>query len=81
MRLDRQPTLLGFLISIFTLLDESVLVKYVYPDYGMEIGEEIFIGDINVLYMVDFDVILRMGWLTKHVASIKCWGKKVVLFR
>jgi hypothetical protein len=81
MRLDRQPTLLGFLISIFTLLDESVLVKYVYPDYGMEIGEEIFIEDINVLYMVDFDVILRMGWLTKHVASIKFGGKKVVLFR
>jgi hypothetical protein len=39
MRLDRQPTLLGFLISAFTLLDESVLVEYVYPDYGMEIGE------------------------------------------
>jgi hypothetical protein len=45
-----------------------------YLNYGMEIEEEIFIGDINVLNMVDFDVILRMGWLTKHVASVKCWG-------
>jgi len=74
MRLDKQLTLLGFLISVFTLLDESILMEYMYLNYGMEIGEEIFIGDINVLNMVDFDVILRMGCLTKHVASVKCWG-------
>ena len=78
MRLNKQPTLLRSPISSYTLLDELVLVKYVYPDCGIEIGDMIFMRDLNVLDMIDFDVILRMDWLAKHRASVSCWGKKVV---
>jgi len=53
-------------------------VKYVYPNYGIEIGDRIFLGDLNVLDMVDFDVILGMDWLAKHRASVNCWGKKIM---
>jgi hypothetical protein len=35
-------------------------------------------GDLNVLDMVDFDVILGMDWLAKHRASVNYWGKKIM---
>ena len=35
-------------------------------------------GDLNVLDMFDFDVILGMNQLSKHKASVNCWGKEVV---
>jgi hypothetical protein len=38
----------------------------------------IFIGDLNVLDMVEFDVILGMNWLVKHRVSVNYWGKNVV---
>jgi hypothetical protein len=79
MRLDKQPTLLRSPISVSTPLDELVLVKYVYPDCGIEIEDKIFMGDLNVLDMVDFDVILRMDWLAEHRASVNCWGKKIMV--
>jgi len=78
MRLDKQPTLLRSPISIFTPLDELVLVKYVYSDCGIEIEDRIFMGELNVLDMVDFDVILGIDWLAKHRASVNCWGKKIM---
>jgi len=61
MRLDRQPTLLGSPILVSTPLDESILVLYVYPDYGIEIGDMILMGNLNVLDMVDFDMILGIN--------------------
>lgn len=78
MRLDKQPTLLKSPISVSTPLDELILVKYVYLDCEIEIGDKIFMGDLNVLDMVDFDVILGMDWLAKHRASVNCWGKKII---
>ena len=77
-RLDKQPTLLKSSISVSTSLDELILVKYVYLDCEIEIGDKIFMGDLNVLDMVDFDVILGMDWLAKHRASVNCWGKKIM---
>jgi len=78
MRLDKQPTLLKSPISVCTPLDELILVKYVYLDCEIEIGDKIFMGDLNVLDMIDFDVILRMDWLAKHRALVNCWGKKIM---
>jgi len=78
-RFDKQPTLLKSSISVSTPLDELILVKYVYLDCEIEIRDKIFIGDLNVLDMVDFDVILGMDWLAKHRASVNCWGKKIIL--
>jgi hypothetical protein len=44
-----QPTLLEFSISISIALDESILMEYVYPDYGIDIGDKIFIEDLKCL--------------------------------
>ena len=62
MRLDRQLTLLGFLISVYISVDEKlILVKYVYQNCEIEIGDKILMGDLNVLDMIDFDVILGIN--------------------
>jgi Retroviral aspartyl protease len=62
MRLDRQLTLLGFLISVYISVDEElILVKYVYQNCEIEIGDKILMGDLNVLHMIDFDVILGIN--------------------
>ena len=62
MRLDRQLTLLGFLISVYIFVDEElILVKYVYQNCEIEIGHKILMGDLNVLDMIDFDVILGIN--------------------
>ena len=46
-------------------------MKYVYKkNCEIEIGDKILKGDLNVLDMIDFDVILRMDWLSKHRALI-----------
>jgi len=78
MRIDKQPILLKSPISVSTPLDELILVKYVYLDCEIEIGDKIFMRDLNVLDMVDFDMILGMDWLAKHRASVNCWGKKIM---
>jgi len=63
MRLDRQPTLLRSSISVSTPLDKSILMEYVYLDCRIKIGDMTFMGDLNVLDMANFDVILGMDWL------------------
>ena len=53
-------------------------MKYVYQNCEIELGDKILMGNLNVLDMIDFDVILEMDWLSKHRASVNCWGKEVV---
>jgi hypothetical protein len=54
MRLDKQPTLIKSPILVFTPLSELISVKYVYLDCEINIGDKIFMEDLNVLDMVDF---------------------------
>ena len=71
MRLDRQLTLLGFLVSVYISVDEElILVKYVYPNCEKEIGDRIFMGDLNVLDMIDFDVILGINISEECVSKL-----------
>ena len=53
-------------------------MKNVYRNCEVEIGDKILMGDLNVLDMIDFDVILRMDLLSKHRASEIYQGKKIV---
>ena len=43
------------------------------------IGEKGFQGDLIQLALSEFDVILRMNWLTAHGARIDCKALKVIL--
>ena len=36
-------------------------------------------GDLKFSYMVDFDVILGMGWLYFHHAILNCHAKTITL--
>jgi hypothetical protein len=36
-------------------------VKYVYQNCEIELGDKILMGDLNVLHMIDFDVILGIN--------------------
>ena len=71
MRLDKQLSLLGFLISIYISVDEElILVKHVYQNCEIEIRDKILMGDLNVLDMIDFDVILGINISEECVSKI-----------
>ena len=71
MRLDRQLTLLGFLIFVYISVDEElILVKYVYQNCEIEIIDKILMGDLNILDMIDFDVILGINISEECVSKL-----------
>lgn len=45
----------------------------------IEISSHIFIFDLMVMEMVEYDVILGMDWLTKYQAILDCCKKRVTL--
>ena len=51
-----------------------------YPRCVVEIGKRVLLVDLIELAVFDFDVILRMDWLSKNYASIDC-NNKYIWFR
>ena len=43
-------------------------------------GQE-FLADLIALYIMDFDVVLGMDWLSRHRATLDCYKKEVMLHR
>ena len=67
-------------LAIGTPLGESIEVRFVYPRCVVEIGERVLPVDLIELMVFDFDIILRMDWLSENCASIDC-NDKCVRFR
>ena len=57
-----------------------ILVEEVYKDCVLKIEDKELIVDLISLTIHDFDLILRIGWLSSYHASIDCF-KKEVIFR
>ena len=55
-------------------------MRFVYPRCVVEIGERVLLVDLIELAVFDFDVILKMDWLSKNCASIDC-NDECVQFR
>ena len=57
---------------VTTLVCEFILAQRVDRNYLVPINHNSTMADLVEFYMVDFDVILGMGWLHACYASIDC---------
>ena len=60
-------------------LGHSVIMNRVYRDYPIRIQEYEFPGDLIELSFREFDVILRIGWLSQHQVVVDCRMRRVAL--
>ena len=60
-------------------LGHSVIVNRVYRDCPIRIREYEFSGDLIELSFTEFDVILRMDWLSRHQVVVDCRMLRVTL--
>ena len=66
-------------ILVTNPLGHSVIVNKVYRDCPIKIREYEFMGDLIELSFREFDVILGMDWLSRHLAIVDCRMKRVTL--
>ncbi|XP_074327695.1 uncharacterized protein LOC141665606 [Apium graveolens] len=66
-------------LSIFLANQDGVSVNYICPHCAIEIARHIFPANLIPFQLGEFDVILRMDWLTSFSAQIDCKDKRVVL--
>ena len=62
-----------------TVLAEIVLLRRVCNDGDVRVADFTMVGDLIVLDMTSFDVILGMDWLAKYRASIDCFRRRVTV--
>ena len=62
-------------LTIGIPVEETIIVKYMYPEYVVEVEGKIFPADLIELQVLEFDVILGMDWLSENYASIDCHDK------
>jgi hypothetical protein len=78
-KLKKQPFKLEKRFLIITPLGDVVVVEHVYRGVKITIeGYDIEV-DVMPLELHDFDVILRMDWLSNHRAQMDCFTKTVTL--
>ncbi|XP_074351087.1 uncharacterized protein LOC141690281 [Apium graveolens] len=58
---------------------EIIPVNQVYANCNLELGGVRYLVDLILFRLGEFDVILRMDWLSRNHAQIDCEGKKVKL--
>ena len=61
-------------------LGTRVKVNQICRDCELEISRILLIVDLRVMDMSEFDVILRMDWLTAHQVIIDCDCKRVTAY-
>ena len=66
-------------ILVMNPFGHSVIVNRVYRDFPIRIREYQFPGGLIELPFREFDVILRMDWLSRHQAIVDCRMKRVTL--
>ena len=79
---DKLPSikLLAYDLLVTSPLGHSVRVNRVYKNCPLLVHDREFSVDLIALPFHEFDLILRMDWLSKHRAIVDC-DKKVVLLK
>ena len=79
--IDKVPAVekLAYDMHVTSPFGHSVSVNNVYRNCPIVIQARKFLVDLITLPFQEFDVILRMDWLSKHRAVIDCDKKTVVL--
>ena len=54
-------------------------IEAVVRDYPITIHDRVFLVDLVLLEIQEYDVILGMGWLVKHKETIDCERKLLTL--
>ena len=80
--IDKIPTVerLAYDLHVTSPLGHNVSLNSVYKNYPIVIQAREFLVDLITLPFREFDLIMGMGWLSKHRAIIDC-GKKTVVLR
>ena len=78
-KLNQKAKPLKYSLQVEIANQEVVLVDQVHPDCKLEIGNRHYHVDLISFKLGEFDVILRMDWLSSNGAQINCKGKKVIL--
>ena len=68
-----------YYILVTIPLRHSVIMNKVYRDCPIRIREYEFPGDLIELSFREFDVILRIDWLSRHQVVVDCRMKRVTL--
>ncbi|WRX22759.1 hypothetical protein QQP08_015246 [Theobroma cacao] len=76
---DRNLSPLEEEIVVHTPLGKRLVRNTYYRDCGIKVEEEEFMGDLILLEIRDFDLILGMDWLSTHRAKVDCFKKEVIL--
>jgi hypothetical protein len=66
-------------LAITTPVGKTVVCKHVVCECPVSICGRVFPTNLVVLPMFSYNVILKMDWLTKHLAVIDCARKQVTL--
>ncbi|KAI3676199.1 hypothetical protein L1987_85800 [Smallanthus sonchifolius] len=72
------PTLLEPNITITTPMGNSIMISQIYKDCPIQIESLIRKADLLPMQMGDFDIILRMDWLSRHNVTIECQTRHVL---
>ena len=60
---------------------DTMISERIIPGSRLVIQNKDFPGDLIVLGIHDFDIVLGMDWLSKHRATLDCYKKEVRLVR
>ncbi|XP_033513357.2 uncharacterized protein [Nicotiana tomentosiformis] len=77
LRFSRQPELLNDPFLVATPVGGSLLAEYVYRACQIQVEGRDTLADLIVLDMVDFDMLIGMGWLSSCYAMVDCHAKIV----
>ena len=75
--LSRDRVIMKDPLAIGIPTGRTIEVKYVFLACVVEIDSKVYPTDLIELDVLDFDVVLRMDWLSKNYASINCRDKCV----
>ena len=78
---DKVPAMekLAYDMHVTSPMGHNVSVNSVYRNCPIVIQAREFLADLITLPFREFDLILRMDWLTKHRAIVDCGQKTIVL--
>jgi Retroviral aspartyl protease len=59
-------------MEVQTPLGRTIIVDRIYHEYMVRIACRDLVVDLTVLDMREFDVLLRLDWLSRHRAVVDC---------
>ncbi|XP_076887321.1 uncharacterized protein LOC143537432 [Bidens hawaiensis] len=73
-----RPTPLDPTLTIYTPMENSIIITHVCRDFPIHIECVVYKVNLFAIHMSNFDTILGMDWLTRHLVTIDCFSKSVI---